>query len=121
MHGRSRVTGGEGGGLKLCRIPVRRGGGVHIQLFAFVINKHNVFRIQSVGDVTPRKLATGSPVAVSQQSAVQQHFILFHCIRMPRDVLKQKRADRTHTPDVRSSSGPASLPPGQHCCPQVNR
>ena len=27
VHGRSRVTGGEGGGLKLCRIPVRRGGG----------------------------------------------------------------------------------------------
>ena len=35
------------------------------------------------------------------------------CIRMPWDVLEQKRADHTYTPEVRSSSGPASLHPGQ--------
>ena len=34
------------------------------------------------------------------------------CIRMPWDVLEQKRADHTYTPEVRSSSGPASLHPG---------
>ena len=32
---------------------------------------------------------------------------------MPWDVLKQKRVDHTYTPEVRSSSGPASLHPGQ--------
>ena len=32
---------------------------------------------------------------------------------MPWDVLEQKRADHTYNPDVRSSSGPASLHPGQ--------
>ena len=32
---------------------------------------------------------------------------------MPWDVLEQKRADHTYTPEVRSSSGPASLNQGQ--------
>ena len=35
------------------------------------------------------------------------------CIRMPWDVFEQKRVDHTYTPEVRSSSGPASLHPGQ--------
>ena len=35
------------------------------------------------------------------------------CTRMPRDVLEQKQADYTYTLEMRTSSGPASLHPGQ--------
>ena len=47
-----------------------------------------------------------------QQSAFKRLPGLEKACIMPRDVLQKNRADRTYTPEVRSSSGPASLHPG---------
>ena len=48
-----------------------------------------------------------------QQTAFELPNLEKACFRMPWDVLEQKRADHTYTPEVRSISGLASLHPGQ--------